>query len=485
MTSPTPFTTAARIVPASRPASHSRLRFHASPFAFHAASFLPLFGRAAVAVLLLTLATACGKKPSAEDAAARAQREAQAKAEPILPTDRLAAHPADPTRPPGVPGVEDEALPGPGFFGSSVQDCVDAVEQYPDNPRYWFQLARILLLIDTPESQTRARDSLQRAAERGHGAALAYLAAFESDPAAAKNLLLRSVNAGFLPARDMLAQLAAASAIDPSDRLASHPADSSRPAGVPGVTDETLSDPEKLEPALTACLEAVDKQPDNPRFWFQLGRVCYLGGMTEEANQALTRAAESGHPGALAYLALLQPDLADARAMLQAAQEAGFAPAADMLAALTLRTDDLKKPVLAQAIYDRDYATLNQTPLLSLAYISNMNAIFETHAPRLWDPELKADLVAPSMQAAEVEAAKSLQRLADALRGLAEDPQGAVSRMAANEAREEAFIKSAWADAVLIIEEYGPDSPVTVQFYEGMKAYVRNGVKIERPTRRR
>src|ERR1700754_145299 len=67
-----------------------------------------------------------------------------------------------------------------------------------------------------------------------------------------------------------------------ADQLAAHPADPSKPKDVPGVTDEQLQSGDLIEKAATACMDAVEKNPDEPRCRFELGRVLVLGGLTDE-----------------------------------------------------------------------------------------------------------------------------------------------------------------------------------------------------------
>ena len=123
--------------------------------------------------------------------------------------------------------------------------------------------------------------------------------------------------------------------IDRADRLAAHPADPSKPKDVAGVSDEQLQSGDAIEQAATACMDAVEKNPDEPRCRFELGRVLVLGGLIDEGREQLEAAATKGHGGAYFYLAQLEDDLDEVNDLLQKASSAGFKPAADMLAQLT------------------------------------------------------------------------------------------------------------------------------------------------------
>lgn len=70
------------------------------------------------------------------------------------------------------------------------------------------------------------------------------------------------------------------------DHLVSHPEDPDRVA--PGVEDVLLFAGE------AACREAVKNDPDNRRLRYQLGRVLFYGGKTEESLPHLNFAAEEG-----------------------------------------------------------------------------------------------------------------------------------------------------------------------------------------------
>jgi hypothetical protein len=120
-----------------------------------------------------------------------------------------------------------------------------------------------------------------------------------------------------------------------ADQLAAHPADPSKPKDVPGVSDEQLQSGDIIEKAAAACMDAVEKNPDESRCQFELGRVLVLGGLTDDGREQLEAAASKGHGGAYFYLAQLEDDLDKVSELLEKAKSAGFKPAADMLDELT------------------------------------------------------------------------------------------------------------------------------------------------------
>ncbi len=118
------------------------------------------------------------------------------------------------------------------------------------------------------------------------------------------------------------------------DALAAHPSD---PEAVAKGVEEDALDAAQATPA---CEAAVNLDDAPPRLHFQLARS-YLGaGRYEEAVDTLFVAAEAGHGGSLAYLADLtldgiggvEPDFEAAFQLYQQATDAGFQPAADVLA---------------------------------------------------------------------------------------------------------------------------------------------------------
>ena len=62
---------------------------------------------------------------------------------PVTECDRLAADPEDPQRPAGVEGAW---WPGGGDYLAAIAACEEAVARYPDEPRFRYQRARVILL---------------------------------------------------------------------------------------------------------------------------------------------------------------------------------------------------------------------------------------------------------------------------------------------------------------------------------------------------
>ena len=122
----------------------------------------------------------------------------------LAEVDATGAHPKDPLKPASVPGVSDEEL-----IEAPEQKIVDLVtlaagyaEQSDDSARYLFELGRMAFLHYYDEN---AYNLLLLAADRGSSAAYMYLSEFvEVDQA--KSFLELSVEGGFEPARELLAQ---------------------------------------------------------------------------------------------------------------------------------------------------------------------------------------------------------------------------------------------------------------------------------------
>jgi tetratricopeptide (TPR) repeat protein len=118
-----------------------------------------------------------------------------------------------------------------------------------------------------------------------------------------------------------------------ADRLAAHPDDPSRPPAIKGISDDQLAASD-LEKAAAACIEAIQKNPDEARYRFELGRVLLLGGLADEARTQLETAASMGHGGASFYLAVLTDDASKAKELIEKASAANFKPAQDAIAEL-------------------------------------------------------------------------------------------------------------------------------------------------------
>lgn len=115
------------------------------------------------------------------------------------------------------------------------------------------------------------------------------------------------------------------------DKLASHPDDPEKPAGIAGVEDDRVD----AAAAIRTCQEAIEEEPDEPRLRFQLARAYLFTDRNEDALDLLVEAAKEGHGGSLAYLGDVmlygagglesEPDIA--KSLYLHAAEAGFKPA--------------------------------------------------------------------------------------------------------------------------------------------------------------
>lgn len=252
--------------------------------------------------------------------------------------DRLAAHPADGTKPDGVSGVSDKTLSKPHWNARALTVCIKAVENAPDNPRRLFELGRTLLLAGEADE---AREFLSEAVELGHAGAKAYLGQLEPDPQNALVTYREAAALGFTAATEMADETQ--SYIDEvfgeagqiADQLAAHPDDATRPDKTTGIPDSALQSEDALEKAVAACSDAVAAYPEDPRHRFQLGRVLLLAG-SEYAADHLRFAAEKGHALGAFYLAHLEDDPLAAMGSLRQAVVAGYAPASQDLEELEM-----------------------------------------------------------------------------------------------------------------------------------------------------
>lgn len=121
------------------------------------------------------------------------------------------------------------------------------------------------------------------------------------------------------------------------DALAGHPQDSTL-KGAAGVSDDDI----KPGPALQACEEAAQVEPNNPRIKFQHARTLIAYDKVGEGLDLMVEAAEAGHGAAVAVLGDVtlyglvdeSPDPATAKALYQKAAKLGFKPAAALAAAI-------------------------------------------------------------------------------------------------------------------------------------------------------
>jgi hypothetical protein len=120
----------------------------------------------------------------------------------IRAADTLAAHPADPTKPKQVPGVSDDGLRSPAAIDAAVSACVEAIKADPAEPRYRFELGRVLLLGGMPQE---AREHLEAAAQKGHAGAYFYLGQMELNTA--KAFFQKAADGKFAPSEKFVSKL--------------------------------------------------------------------------------------------------------------------------------------------------------------------------------------------------------------------------------------------------------------------------------------
>lgn len=119
--------------------------------------------------------------------------------------DLLAAHPSDPER--VAEGVADDAI----VPRLALRACEAAVKRAPEEARFSFQFGRALLAADR---RPAAAQQFERAAQRNHAAALAYLGdAYQfghgvtADAARALDAYRKSSERGFKPAEAQIEML--------------------------------------------------------------------------------------------------------------------------------------------------------------------------------------------------------------------------------------------------------------------------------------
>lgn len=121
----------------------------------------------------------------------------------VHPCDEVAAHPYDKQK--WGKGVTDQDLAPP----RAIKQCTDALKQYPDTPRFHFQLGRALWLL---QKFDEAVGHFAVAAEKGHAAAHAFvgeayltgLGGLGTNPERAIQSYEIAARGGFDPASDAL-----------------------------------------------------------------------------------------------------------------------------------------------------------------------------------------------------------------------------------------------------------------------------------------
>ncbi len=130
----------------------------------------------------------------------------------------------------------------------------------------------------------------------------------------------------------------ASSDIDACDRLAAHPDDRDKPAGVPGRIKIPVQD---VEPTLKACMAAAATPSAPRRVLMELGRAYEFNRQPGEAARAYRRAANAGSTSAMVGLGALYADgsglkrnYGEARKLFRQAADAGDPTGMDNLASI-------------------------------------------------------------------------------------------------------------------------------------------------------
>jgi hypothetical protein len=146
--------------------------------------------------------------------------------------------------------------------------------------------------------------------------------------------------------------------VEECDVLAAHPDDPQRMAE--GVNDD------KIVPrlAVLACEDATKRQPDDPRFAFQLGRALLARSDNDKAVTLFQQAAKSGYAAAYGYLGDayqfgkgVKADIAQARASYAEAVKGGFTNAEAQIEMLTFDPSAYSVPAVGM-IYAGQLDTL-------------------------------------------------------------------------------------------------------------------------------
>lgn len=145
------------------------------------------------------------------------------------------------------------------------------------------------------------------------------------------------------------------------DRLAAHPADKNNDSGYGLVKDEYLTP----DAALEACLPAIEADPENPRYQFNVGRILYVSELYDEATEYFNNAkALTAYPAADYYLLMmqLQNEAITVEDALPQFQElaSGFSPAQDFITAYTQELAAAKAEEEAQERAERAAAAAAQ-----------------------------------------------------------------------------------------------------------------------------
>jgi len=329
--------------------------------------------------------------------------------------DELAAHPEDPAK--WASGVSDDDLvPGP-----AVKYCTEAVREYPETPRFHFQLGRALLKANKNEG---AISALLDAANSDYGPAFKYLADFYLS--------------GFLGEPDEIKaktyyQLAADGGFEPAER------------------------------ALTSMLEEDENAdrvniPTNP--------LAAISGKDF---------AKGEHTGAL--LRKQQKQLIDKAARMVEDMEH---PLGD---ATSFDPSPFARGAMLSVLYDGDFARLERKPQdMITIYIVKLNDYFasdvnfySSSCAGIADPDLAPGVMRGAMGALTNSSGgvskQGVAVLAEMFKNLSQGPGNLMNRMTYIEAEQNAAKK----DGVRLAQLYGCASPVFQRLYANMVNYVKGG----------
>lgn len=190
-----------------------------------------------------------------------------------------------------------------------------------------------------------------------------------------------------------VAETARAQGASRCDELAAHPEDPE--AVVNGVYDGDID----ILAAIPACESELDQDPDSTQLQFQLGRAYWEADRDDEAIDLFRRAALGGdYAAAYAFLGIAyeygyatgRPETELARSLYMIAQDRGFEPATDLLAALAadrpmnappgadpISFDGYYQPEILHNIHEERFDALNQNPLEVVFYLRGMYDFFK------------------------------------------------------------------------------------------------------------
>lgn len=178
------------------------------------------------------------------------------------------------------------------------------------------------------------------------------------------------------------------------DTLAAHPEDKKRLGA--GIADERIV----AGAAIEKCTLAVEENPDEARFHFQLGRAYWKARRYDEALEAFLKAEEMNYAPAVFYLGQAyekgfisgeKADPAAAKNLYLIAASEGFEPAIRAYQELAGNEPDFsefKQPRLMKALYDGDLEAFNQNRVDAVAYAVGVEN-FITIPDSEYDPTCK------------------------------------------------------------------------------------------------